>query len=184
VVQTAANKGVLLALVAMGQTFVVLTAGIDLSVGMIFILCNCLASYVVGGSPTMVALGIVTVIAAGLLCGAVNGAIVIFGRLQPIVATIASGAVFFGLALWLRPSPGASAAFSGDIADFMTGKILGIVPSSGVFLAVIVLCVWIPFRRSPLGRAVYATGSSESAAFMSGVPTYFRASSRPSAASS
>ena len=51
VVQTAANKGVLLALVAMAQTFVVLTAGIDLSVGAIFILANCLASYIVVGSP-------------------------------------------------------------------------------------------------------------------------------------
>ncbi len=53
VVQTAANKGVLLALVAMAQTFVVLTAGIDLSVGAIFILANCLASYIVVGSPLM-----------------------------------------------------------------------------------------------------------------------------------
>jgi len=170
VVQTAANKGVLLALVAIGQTFVVLTAGIDLSVGMIFILCNCVASYVVAGSPTTVALGIVAVAATGLLCGAVNGAIVIFGRLQPIVATIASGAVYFGLALWLRPSPGASPEFSSDLADLMTGKVLGIVPSSGVFLAAVALCAWTPFRRSSLGRAVYATGSSESAAFMSGVP--------------
>ena len=50
VVQTAANKGVLLALVAMAQTLVVLTAGIDLSVGMIFILTNCVASYLVVGS--------------------------------------------------------------------------------------------------------------------------------------
>ena len=133
VVQTAANKGVLLALVAMGQTFVVLTAGIDLSVGMIFILCNCIASYVVAGPPTLVALGIAAVLAAGLLCGAVNGAIVIFGRLQPIVATIASGAVFFGMALWLRPSPGASPAFSGDLADLMTGKILNVFPASAVF---------------------------------------------------
>jgi ribose transport system permease protein len=49
VVQTAANKGVLLALVAMAQTLVVLTAGIDLSVGMIFVLTNCLASYIVVG---------------------------------------------------------------------------------------------------------------------------------------
>ncbi len=49
VVQTAANKGVLLALVAMAQTFVVLTAGIDLSVGMIFILANCLASFLIAG---------------------------------------------------------------------------------------------------------------------------------------
>jgi len=170
VVQTAANKGVLLALVAIGQTFVVLTAGIDLSVGMVFVLCNCVASYVVAGSPTMVAFGIAAVLATGLFCGAANGAIVIFGRLQPIVATIASGAVYFGLALWLRRSPGASPKFSSDLADVMTGKVLGIVPSSGIFLAAIVLCVWIPFRRSLLGRAVYATGSSEPSAYMSGVP--------------
>ena len=51
VVQTAANKGVLLAFVAMAQTLVVLTAGIDLSVGMIFMLTNCLASWIVVGSP-------------------------------------------------------------------------------------------------------------------------------------
>ena len=50
VVQTAANKGVLLALVAMAQTFVVLTAGIDLSVGMVLVLTNCLASWIVLGS--------------------------------------------------------------------------------------------------------------------------------------
>ena len=49
VVNTAANKGVLLALVAMAQTMVVITAGIDLSVGMVFVLCNCLASQLVAG---------------------------------------------------------------------------------------------------------------------------------------
>jgi len=52
VVQTAANKGVLLALVAMAQTFVVITAGIDLSVGMVFVLANCLASWIAVGSST------------------------------------------------------------------------------------------------------------------------------------
>src|SRR3954449_1107673 len=50
VVTTAANKGVLLALVETAQTFVVLTAGIDLSVGMIFVLCNCVASHIVLGT--------------------------------------------------------------------------------------------------------------------------------------
>src|SRR5881227_500817 len=89
VVQTVANKGVLLALVAMAQTLVVLTSGIDLSVGMIFILCNCLASYLVAGSAAETALGVIAVIATGAACGAVNAMIVIFGRLQPIVTTIA-----------------------------------------------------------------------------------------------
>ena len=103
VVQTAANKGVLLAFVAIAQTLVVLTAGIDLSIGMIFLLTNCLASWVVQGSAPDTAFGVAAVLLVGVLCGAINGAIVIYGRLQPIVATIATGAVYFGLALMLRP---------------------------------------------------------------------------------
>ena len=106
VVQTAANKGVLLALVAMAQTFVVITAGIDLSVGMVFVLTNCLASWIVVGTRAAPTLGVLGVLLAGLVCGALNGLIVIYGRLQPIVATIATGAVFFGVALLLRPVPG------------------------------------------------------------------------------
>jgi ribose transport system permease protein len=170
VVQTAANKGVLLALVAMAQAFVVLTAGIDLSVGAVFILANCLASYIVVGSPLTVTAGVIGVLAAGAVCGAVNAAIVIFGRLQPIVATIASGAVFFGVALWLRPFPGSSPDFAAGLASTLTGKLFGLIPTSLVFLTAVVLLVWIPFRRSVLGRAVYAAGSSEVAAYMSGMP--------------
>src|SRR5450830_837330 len=64
VITTAANKGVLLAVVAMAQTLPVLTAGIDLSVGMVFVLANCLASHLVVGTPAQAALGIVTVLAA------------------------------------------------------------------------------------------------------------------------
>lgn len=170
VIQTAANKGVLLAFVAMAQTFVVLTAGIDLSVGMIFILCSCLASYVVVGSPLESAGGLVLVLLVGLACGAINGIIVVFGRLQPIVVTIATGAVFFGLALWLRPNPGSTKGFNSDLADAFTGKLFGVVPASIVTLLVVVLVIWIPYRRSVIGRAAYAVGSSEVAAYMSGVP--------------
>lgn len=105
VIQTAANKAVLLALVSMGQTLVVLTAGIDLSIGMMLVLTNCLASWMVTGDASHSALGIAGVLAAGALCGALNGVIIIFGRLQPIVTTIATGAVYYGLALLLRRCP-------------------------------------------------------------------------------
>jgi ribose transport system permease protein len=168
VVQTAANKGVLLAFVAMAQTLVVITAGIDLSVGMIFLLTNCLASWLVVGTPTQTALGIIAVLAVGLLCGAINGAIVIYGRLQPIVATIATGAVYYGIGLLLRPFPGGSV--NEDLADALTGRVFSVVPASLVVLLVIVLVIWVPFSRSVLGRAAYAAGSSETAAYMSGVP--------------
>jgi ribose transport system permease protein len=168
VVQTASNKGVLLAFIAMAQTLVVITAGIDLSVGMIFILTNCLASMLVVGTPMGTTLGVIAVLFVGILCGALNGAIVIYGRLQPIVATIATGAIYFGIALLLRPFPGGSV--NEDLADALTGRMFGVVPSSLVALVAVVLIVWVPFSRSVYGRAAYAAGSSEVAAYMSGVP--------------
>jgi len=167
-VQTASNKGVLLAFVAMAQALVVITSGIDLSVGMIFTLTNCLASWLVVGSPIHVALGIVAVLLAGAACGAINGLVVIYGRLQPIVATIATGAIYYGIALALRPFPGGSV--DETVADALTGKLFGFIPASAVALLAIVLIVWVPFSRSVTGRAAYAVGSSEPAAYMSGVP--------------
>lgn len=169
VVQTAANKGVLLALIAMAQTFVVVTAGIDLSVGMIFVLANCLASYIVAGSGFSATMGVLGVLGTGALCGVINGLVVIFGRLQPIVTTLATGAVYFGIALWLRPNPGGAVDFNQDIADAVTGKLAFGIPASAVLLAAVVLLIWVPYRRSLVGRAAFAIGSSESAAYMSGV---------------
>ncbi|MEI9407857.1 ABC transporter permease [Mesorhizobium salmacidum] len=168
VVQTAANKGVLLAFVAMAQTLVVITSGIDLSVGMIFLLTNCLASWLVVGTPMQTTLGVIAVLVAGLLCGAINGAIVIYGRLQPIVATIATGAVYYGIGLLLRPFPGGSV--NENLADALTGRLFDLVPASLVVLLAVVLLIWVPFSRSVLGRAAYAAGSSETAAYMSAVP--------------
>ena len=83
-------------------------------------------------------------------------------------STIATGAVFFGLALILRPTPGGDVY--GPLADAMTGRAFVVLPASLIALAAVVLVVWVPYRRSVIGRAAYAVGSSEQAAFMSGVP--------------
>jgi ribose transport system permease protein len=166
-VNTAANKGALLALVAMAQTIPVLTGGLDLSVGMVFVLSNCLAATIVNGDPRVTALGILGVLIVGLICGIINGIVIVYGRLQPIIVTLATGAIYFGIALALRPEPGGSVNF--EFADFMTTSFFK-VPSSVILLLAVVLFIWIPFRRSVLGRAAYAIGSSEHAAYMSGVP--------------
>ncbi len=168
VATTAANKGVLLAIVAIAQTLVVITAGIDLSVGMVMVLANCLASTIVVGTPLMTALGVAGVLFVGALCGAINGLVVIYGRLQPIVTTIATGAIYYGAALALRRVPGGD--IDATLADALTGQSQGGVPASLVLLLALVLIVWLPFRRSTIGRAAYAVGSSEVAAYMSGVP--------------
>ncbi|QWW71845.1 ABC transporter permease [Rhizobium sp. WYJ-E13] len=168
VVQTAANKATLLAFVAMAQCFVVITSGIDLSVGMILVLCNCLASWLVVGTPLQTGLGIIAVLLTGLACGLLNGLVIIFGRLQPIVTTIATSAVFYGLALLLRPTPGGSV--NEDLADAFTSKLFALIPTSLVVLALVVLVIWVPFSRSVLGRTAYAVGSAENAAYMSAMP--------------
>lgn len=168
VATTAANKAVLLALVAMAQTLPVLTRGLDLSVGMIFVMANCLASAIVVGGIGEGLLGCIGVLALGLMAGFVNGAIVVWGRLQPIITTLATGAVYYGISLYLRPQPGGDVQT--DIADFVTGQLFGTIPTALVVLLVVVLVVWIPFRSSVFGRGAYAVGSNEQAAYMSGVP--------------
>ena len=162
VVQTASNKGVLLAFVAMAQTLVVLTAGIDLSVGMIFTLTNCLASWIVVGTPCKYDLvGVIGVLARPApLCGAINGAIVIFGRLQPIVTTIATGAIYFGIALALRPYPGRQRQ-RGLWPISSPASFFGVIPASLVALVAGGAGRLGAVQRSVTGRAAYAVGSSE-----------------------
>ena len=167
VLNTVAVKAVLLALVAMAQTLPVLTRGLDLSVGMMFIMTNCIASVLVIGGPVDVTMGVFIVLFAGAAAGFLNGLIVVFGRLQPIIVTLATGAIYYGIALGIRPIPGGSV--DPVLADFITGLLWGKVPTVLVLLLCVVLFIWIPFRRSVIGRGCYATGSAEGAAYLSGV---------------
>lgn len=173
------NQGFGVAMVAMAQTVPVLTGGLDLSVGAIMTMVDCLASVILNGAPWQVALGLVGCLAAGLGCGLVNGCIVVYGRIQPIIATLATSAIFMGLALLLRPSPGGkiseglSNALTYQLGDAMPAalhaRLFDYVPTELVVLILVVVGLWLPFRRSLTGRGCYAAGSSEGAAYMSGV---------------
>lgn len=167
VITNATNKAVLLAVVAMAQTLPILTSGIDLSVGMIFVLANCVASHLVVGTPLQAALGVVAVLATGVVCGLINGVIIVYGRLQPIITTLATGTVYYGLALGLRAVPGGDV--QSDLADALTGAQLAGIPSMLLVLLAVTVLIWVPYRRSLTGRAALAIGSSEAAAYMSGV---------------
>ena len=126
-------------------------------------------------------------LAAGALAGFINGCVVVYGRLQPIIATLATGAVYLGIALYLRPTPGGD--IDKDLAWALTNDLYELAATYGWFdggdaawfqpiawipvpllltIAVVVL-VWLPFRATVTGRNVYAVGSSEPAAYMSGL---------------
>ncbi len=99
-----ANEAVALAFVAMAQTLPVLAGGLDLSVGAVMTLCACIASVLVNGEPYQIGLGMIVTLLCGTGFGLVNGLIVVHGRLQPIIATLATGAIAIGLALFIGPS--------------------------------------------------------------------------------
>lgn len=177
-----------LAMLAMAQTIPVLMGGLDLSVGAVMTLVNCLASHLLVGSPVQVALGIGGCLVAGAAAGFANGCVVVYGRIQPIIATLATGAIYIGMALFLRPTPGgkldedinwamtnALDDFASTVGIFNEGQAawfqpIAWIPTSFVLLVLVAVIVWMPFRRSVTGRTIYAIGSSEQAAYMSGLP--------------
>jgi ribose transport system permease protein len=167
VLQSYANSAAPLALAAAAQTFPVLTGGLDLSVGGMVALTNALASELVNGSPIQIALGLVSVVAAGAACGALNGLLIVLGRLQPIISTLATGAVFSGVALLIRPFPGGEV--DGGVSDLATGMLFGALPVSTLAVAAILFVTWRMVNRSQLGKGIFAAGSSPASAALSGV---------------
>ena len=178
-----ANESFVGATAAMAQTVPIITGGLDLSVGPMITLVNCLASRLVHGSGGSLVLGVVLCLLAGLACGFGNGCLVVYGRLQPIIATLASGTIFLGIALFLRPTPGGSV--DGDLSFAMTFDlnetlsyfkwnprgalgVVGKIPTPLILLGVTALC-WAYYKRTRYGLGAYAIGSSPEAAYMSGV---------------
>lgn len=183
-----ANESLALIFVAMAQTVPVLTGGLDLSVGAVMTLADCLASTLMTGGPVHLALGMIACLAAGTTCGLANGCMVVFGRIQPIIATLATGAIFIGFSLLLRPTPGG--AVDDNLSWVLTNALsemdttyhwfpggapawfshgIGRLPVPMLILGGIVVLIWLPFRRTVTGRGCYAVGSSEAAAYMSGL---------------
>ena len=160
------------------QTVVVLAGGIDLSVASMMALTSVTAASMMAGASEEYALFVVPfVLAMGLVLGAVNGILIVVTRVPDIVVTLATLFVLQGAALLVLDAPG------GGAAEWLRGLIIGTVPLPGIpegidawipkalVLLIILLCIiWIPLRRSRLGLSIYAIGSSELAAFRSGVP--------------
>jgi len=158
------NTSLPLVFVAIGQSLVVLTGGIDLSVGGVVSLCVALtASIGDAGLPATVGwLFLVLLVGAG--CGAINGVIVARGRIAPILTTLATLSVFSGLALKVLPVPGGSVA--PQVRSVLTNPD---VPTGLIWLAVAV-GGWLVLRRTRFGMRIFAVGSDEVSARAVGVP--------------
>lgn len=162
------NQGLALATAGFGQTVVILTGGIDLSVGSIMGLSNSVASRITNDeSMSRVWLAGFACLAIGTVCGLINGLIVAYGRLQPIIVTLATTSVYSGIALYVRPTP--SGEFPFEATQFWTGSMVFRDWPRGIVWIGALVMIWLIFRRTRLATSIVAIGSSEGAAFMSGI---------------
>ncbi len=151
-------------IVALGMTVVVITGGIDLSVGSVVALVSVLvAGLQEHGFVAVTVLGL----AVGGLIGLLNGLGVVYGRLQPFIMTLGMMAVVRGLAfMYSRGVPTAVAVNEFDLIGSQT--ILG-VPIPGVVFVLLLLLTGFFMNRAPAGRQLYAIGSNAEAASVAGV---------------
>ena len=164
---------------AIGMTFVIATAGIDLSVGSMVAAAGVFGGIMVGTDGTSSLVFIVATIGFAALLGGFNATAVAYGRVVPFIATLAMFSIARGIALLLNDklpvglldlnggSFGDPAAFS--LLWFGSGRILGIPPSVYVFIAVTV-AGWVVLNRTRYGRYVVAVGGNREAARIAGVP--------------
>ena len=154
------------ALIAVGMTYVILTGGIDLSVGAVMALAGTLAAGLMAGGMNGV-LALVVCLLVGLAFGLANGAFVAFAGMPPIIVTLATMGIARGLGLIYTGGYPIS-GLPQWINWFGEGRFLG-VQAPIVIMIVVYILGWVLLERTPFGRYVYAIGGNETATRLSGV---------------
>lgn len=155
-----------LALVTLGQCVVVLAGGIDLSVGGVMSVGSALAGRHFGGDALSIVIWALAVLAIGVGAGCLNGILIEKLRLQPFLVTLASWSILDGVALLILPTQGDGNVAAG-YGNLAFSSLLGI--PFAVWVLVVVLGLWLWFRRTRTAQCIYAVGSSRANAFASGV---------------
>lgn len=156
--------------IALGMTFVILTGGIDLSVGSTLAITSAVfAGLLQSGMNTLLA--IIIAIVLGLFLGLVNGLLITKGKLAPFIVTLATMTIYRGLTLVYtegRPIAGPKDNFFFQFLG--KGVFLGI-PFPVILFAIVFLILWVILNKTPFGRKVYAVGGNYKASYISGINT-------------
>src|SRR6185369_17140053 len=155
-------------LLALVQTLVIILGALDISVGSMAGLASVISAMVFTSTGNA-EVGILAAVGVGILCGLVNGMIIIFGRVNPVVATLAMLATYKGVAQVI--SDGKSQGYTGgdDLFIFLAkGAIAGLPSLVWVFLIVAALLHFL-LKYTDIGRNIYAIGGNDTAARLAGI---------------
>lgn len=154
------------AIISIGMTAVIVTGGIDVSVGSVLALCMLVAAKVIVAGVDNLLLVLLVALAVGLVMGLVNGSLVAFGRIHPIIVTLGTLNIIRALHIqilgpqWITPPP--------VVRPLALDTFLGI-PLPFWLVVVLIILVSLFLRHRPLGRYVYALGGNTEAARLAGI---------------
>ena len=157
------NNGTPLVFAALGQSLVILTGGMDLSVGGLMDLTNAIAATQMGDGTGDIVLWSVIILLVGAATGLVNGVLVAYGRLQPILVTLGTLAILQGLALKVLPQPG------GTVPPRLTAALASPTAPNGLIVVAVACVIWFVLRRTRLGVNLFAIGNDRRAARAGGI---------------
>jgi len=161
------DQMVALAIVALAQTIVILSGGIDLSyAGALSFLCVVFAS-LAGDTAGTLAFATLVVLVSGLLIGVANGAITAYVGIHPLITTLGTSTVLAGAALLITRQPTGSVPL---FFEDLTYERLGVVPYGMMFAIALYVLVGFVLWRTTFGTRIYAVGDNEAAAAVSGLP--------------
>ena len=170
-VRNIATDACILMVMALGQLFVIITGGIDLSVGAILVfsgVMGCLVMNAVGG-PLGIACGIGVSILSGCAWGAINGLLVTKARLSPLIATLGTFGMAMGLALVIANGIDLMAPLP-LVRSFGVGRAFGIIPWLVLVAGVAAIVMAVVLNQTRFGRHTFAIGASATAAERAGIP--------------
>jgi ribose transport system permease protein len=155
-----------LCFLAIGQTLVVLSGGIDISLGTMLTLSSVTIVALFGEhpSPSLVGGSVLVGLSVGIVAGAVNGFATCVLGLQPMIATFASSFLWGGIALWIMPQPGGTVPHA--LTDFVHGTFL--LPSPA-WIIIFLIGYWALFCNTKFCRHLYAVGGSSIFSYISGI---------------
>ncbi len=156
-----------LALVALGQTLVVLIGGIDLSVGSVLTFSLVLGAGIARGSNELLPLAILVCLGAGAVIGTVNGLLVTRLRLPALISTLATAVMVDGAA-WVYTN-GAPNGSMPELLQYAANGKLGIVPVADIIVALVFVAVLVLLTRTVFGRRLYAVGANPRTARLTGI---------------
>jgi ribose/xylose/arabinose/galactoside ABC-type transport system permease subunit/ABC-type sugar transport system substrate-binding protein len=154
------------AILAFGVTFVIVSAGIDLSVGSVAALSATVLAWMATSQGVPVWIALILAVATGIACGLVNGVLISYGKLPPFIATLAMLSVGRGLSLVI--SQGSPIAFPSSVSH-LGDTLGGWLPVPVLVMVVMGLITAVVLGRTYIGRSMYAIGGNEEAARLSGL---------------